>query len=86
MKLILYYRDGCHLCEQLKESVRGYARKRRLESELNVVPCDVESRPEWIELYAERIPVLTHDGKVILEGNPDERAVTLALDELEWGK
>lgn len=59
VQVIVIGREACHLCEEatdLIESVlRGYA---------NVVleKRGVEEKPDWLEFYADKVPVILIDG------------------------
>lgn len=69
--LVLYYRDGCHLCEELASLLhRGWP---RVVEDLQW--ADIDSRPEWRELYGLRIPVLARGDQVLCELQPDTRCL-----------
>lgn len=53
IKLILYSKPGCHLCEGLQEKLEQI---RELEFELEI--CDITSREAWFQAYQYEIPVL----------------------------
>jgi len=64
--LVFYYREGCHLCEELASLLhRGW-------------PCvfeqlrwqDVDRDSHWRDLYGARIPVLARGGRVLCELRP----------------
>lgn len=55
--LILYSRAGCHLCDDMLDDIEQACRGTSLT--LSVV--DIDTSPELVALYGERIPVL-HDG------------------------
>jgi glutaredoxin len=59
VRVTLYSRPGCHLCEQAREVIESVC------SELGVsfVEIDISSSPELAERYAEEIPVTLVDGK-----------------------
>lgn len=53
MKLILYSKEGCHLCEGLEEKLR----------EITDIPLELEIRDintnnQWWEMYQYEIPIL----------------------------
>lgn len=66
-----YYRDGCHLCEQMAAflfrewPVQAAAMQWR----------DVDADPQWRELYGLRVPVLVVGGEVVCELQPDGRRI-----------
>lgn len=60
MKLVLYSKPGCHLCEGLEEKL---ATLPHYEVEIR----DITTRPDWFQAYQYEIPVLcqrveTRDG------------------------
>ena len=51
---VFYYRNGCHLCEELAAILfRGWPQQAEL-----MEWRDVDARPEWCEAYGQRVPVL----------------------------
>lgn len=66
-QLRLYYRDGCHLCEELASVLyRGWP---QLLDGLEWV--DVDRSPQLVERYGDRVPVLTADGHEVCALRPD---------------
>ncbi len=53
MKLILYSKPGCHLCEGLQEKLEQI---QNLEIELEI--RDITTRDDWFQAYQYEIPVL----------------------------
>ncbi len=53
MKLILYSKPGCHLCEGLQEKLEQI---QRLALELEV--RDITTREDWFQAYQYEIPIL----------------------------
>ena len=76
-RLILYEREGCHLCEQarvLLDEMLGMDRYERV---------DIEADDDLVLRYGFRIPVLTVDGADRLEAPitaPDLRALVADLE------
>lgn len=66
-ELVLYYRDYCHLCEQLAGLLNQAWPERFAETELR----NVDSRPDWQADYGQRVPVLLAKQQVICELAPD---------------
>lgn len=56
MRLILYSKPGCHLCEGLQEKLEQI---QSLPIELEV--RDITSREDWFQAYQYEIPVLYFD-------------------------
>ena len=59
MKVTIYSRHGCHLCEVAEETVRDV--KREVDFDLDVVYIDGDAELE--KLYGEEVPVTMIDGK-----------------------
>lgn len=76
--LHVYSRPGCHLCEQLIEELSPLIRERARIEVLNI-----DTRPDWMEKYGTRIPVIELDGQGLCQYSLDVRAVVAALDALE---
>ena len=72
----LLTRPGCGLCDELEAVLARLPPWRRVE----VTRIDVSTDPELEARFGHRIPVLrTPDGRILLEGNVDPRAVRRAL-------
>lgn len=63
LRLVLYTRPGCHLCELMKEEI---ARARLGACTLEEV--DVDTDPALAERHGRSIPVLEIDGHVAFKG------------------
>ena len=73
--LVLYVRDGCHLCEQflLELSLEFPAALDGLRT------ADVDADPELALAFGLRVPVLAVAGSVVCEGRYDPAKVGAAL-------
>ena len=78
MKVTLYTRVGCHLCEQA-ERVLADVVAGRAEIEL----VDIDADPSLTERYTVRVPVVAVDGVEIAEYELDPRMLDAALAELD---
>lgn len=58
-QLTLYTRQGCCLCEEMKEVIRRVAGELALDME----EIDVDSEPELQQRYGNEVPVLFIDGR-----------------------
>jgi glutaredoxin len=63
-EVVLYTRQGCHLCEQAWELLQTAARRHGLE----LRQVDVDSDPALLEQYDQCVPVVAIDGKVRFRG------------------
>ena len=74
----VFSRHGCHLCEVLIEELLPI-----VEGRATVSVHDVDTRPEWIARYGDRVPVVELGGHPLCEFMLDAQAVqgALAADE-----
>ncbi len=72
--VVLFSREGCHLCERAEDLVKSYF------PECLVVNVDADE--ETSRLYGVRVPVLVIEGKAILEGNFVEAEVLRLAQEI----
>ena len=56
--LYFYYKDDCHLCEQMQIGLGAYLTELDIADKVNVVMCDIEDDARWFEMYREYVPVL----------------------------
>lgn len=68
--ITVYSRAGCHLCELLVEALLPLVR-----GQLQVDVVDIDSRPDWQEAYATRIPVVEFDSHFVCQYTLDEAAI-----------
>jgi glutaredoxin len=69
MRLILYSKPGCHLCEGLQEKLEQI-QSLNLELEIR----DITTRQDWFQAYQYEIPVLfleRREGEVETQGSGD---------------
>jgi hypothetical protein len=80
MKLILYSKPGCHLCEGLTEKLQAIT---ALELELDI--RDITSRADWLAAYEYEIPVLlwqSAQGEVLVPRSSPRTSVTQLTTQL----
>ena len=71
MKILLYSRRGCHLCEQAEDMLACLA------AEVTVV--DIDAAAELVAAFDTRVPVVEVDGRILIEGRFDERELFTRL-------
>ena len=54
--LTVYERPGCHLCDDMVDSLNEW----RAELNFEIERVDVDRSPELADRYGARVPVLTH--------------------------
>ncbi len=76
--LTLYGRPYCHLCDDMLTALEA----ARGEFDFTVEVVDVDTRPEWVELYDELVPVLTLSGAEICHYFLDVDRLRAALQQV----
>ena len=74
IRLTVYSREGCHLCELLIEELLPLARGR---AQVEIV--DVDSDPQLSEAYGLKVPVLVADGLELCHFRLDRSALQQVL-------
>ena len=74
MSLVVYSRQGCHLCDELLEELLPLVRGR-----LGVEVRDIDTRDDWRETYNTRIPVVEYDGEAVCEYHLDSDRILSLL-------
>jgi glutaredoxin len=59
MKVTVYTRSGCHLCDQAKQVIESVRRRTAFDYE----EFDIDSDPQLRQMYNEEVPVIAIDGK-----------------------
>lgn len=67
MRVVLFTRRGCHLCEQVEDLLGCLCPQ--------AVIVDVDACPEDAARYGLRVPVLNVDGADVLDGKIDESSL-----------
>ena len=75
MVITLYGKADCHLCDDAREMLEGWAGEREFE----LLEVDIRRDLELMERYRYRIPVIMVDGIEVLEGRFDEADLVAAL-------
>lgn len=73
-KFVVFSRRGCHLCEEMLEQLEPLCRGRA-----SLTVENIEARPEWVEAYSLKIPVLVVDGEEICHYTLDRKKVAELL-------
>ncbi len=63
MRIELYTRQGCHLCDEAEQILLGEGLAPTL--------VDINAQPELLATYNECVPVVVMDGKVRFRGKVD---------------
>jgi hypothetical protein len=78
-EVLLYGRDGCHLCDEAREALRAM---QGMPPAFALREIDIETDERLHSAYLERIPVVEAGGEVLSELILDADAVRAKLDTL----
>lgn len=73
--LVLYTRDGCHLCEEAAEIVHDY---RRWLPSVRII--DIDSDAELVKQFGNCVPVIAMDGKIRFRGKVNVTLLRRLID------
>jgi len=59
MKVTLYTRRGCHLCDEAKREIEAARRRRAFDYD----ELDIDADAGLLQLYNEEVPVIAIDGR-----------------------
>jgi glutaredoxin len=62
--VVLYTRQGCHLCDDARAAIEAAARRHSLKLQT----VDVDTDADLVARYGLEVPVVTIDGKVRFRG------------------
>ena len=79
MRLTIYSKPGCHLCEEMKAIVTRTIQKR---DGMTLEEIDISGDPALLALYELEIPVLMVDGKKSAKYRITEAELTRKLARL----
>ena len=75
--IVVFSRQGCHLCEVLIEELLHLVRGR-----VEVIINDVDTREDCKQEYDTRVPFVTYDGEPICKYHLDRDALTQVLQSI----
>ena len=80
MRLTIYTKSGCHLCDVMKSTVRRVLSTRTDEPATFLDEIDISGDPELVDRYGLEIPVLLIDGEKAAKYRVSEEALRRMLD------
>ena len=80
MRLTIYSKPGCHLCDEMKSLVHRIIAPQSNDHLIAVDEIDISSDRELLERYGLEIPVLFIDGKKVAKYRVSETELTQMLD------
>lgn len=75
MKIEIYSKKGCHLCDEAKEKLREFAGRYPLE----IFEIDIEKDSEIFAKYQYEIPVVFLEGRKLFKFRIDDRKLEKAI-------
>jgi thioredoxin-like negative regulator of GroEL len=63
--LIVYYRQGCHLCEQMMVSLSQQQTKHQAKVKFSIKIVDIDDDPKLLQKYNVDVPVAMYQNEVI---------------------
>ncbi len=76
MKVVLYVREGCHLCDEARERILSL---RDSSGGFELREIEIETDDDLHARFLERIPVVEVDGRIVAELDIDLAALDAAL-------
>ena len=76
MRLTIYSKPGCHLCDEMKSLVHRVISRESSHSAIAVDEIDISNDPMLLERYGLEIPVLMIDGKKVAKFRVTEEDLT----------
>ena len=61
----MYYREGCHLCEQMVASLHEQQIKHQHELSFDIEIIDIDEDPELVKRYDVDVPVVQYQNEVV---------------------
>ena len=81
MKLTIYSKPECHLCDDMKAVVKRVLRARaEISVESSLEEIDISNDPDLLARYGPEIPVLMIDGRKVAKYRVTEAELTKILD------
>ena len=76
MRLTIYSKPGCHLCDEMKSLVQRVARRQPDRHDISIDEIDISSDRTLTDRYGLEIPVLLIDGQKVAKYRVSEEALT----------
>jgi glutaredoxin len=80
VRLTIYAKPGCHLCDEMKMLVHRVVAERGSGAAITLDEVDISTDRELLALYGLEIPVLLIDGTKVAKYRVSETELTQMLD------
>ena len=86
MRLTLYSKPGCHLCDEMKSLVHRVMALQAGVRDMNLDVVDISTDPDLGDRYGLEIPVLLIDGKKVAKYRISEEDLRRMVEARDAGK
>lgn len=80
MRLTIFSKPGCHLCDEMKSTVHRVLSTHSSGASIRVDEIDISNDATLLDRYGLEIPVLLIDGKKVAKYRVSEQELTQMLD------
>jgi glutaredoxin len=80
LRLTIYSKPGCHLCDEMKSLVHRVISRQSSDEAVSVDEIDISSDRTLVDRYGLEIPVLLVDGKKVAKYRVSEEELTRMLE------
>ena len=80
MRLTIYSKSGCHLCDEMKSLVHRVIAEQSSDRAIALDEIDISSDSALLDRYGLEIPVLLIDGKKMAKYRVSEEELTQMLN------
>ena len=80
MRLTIYGKPGCHLCDEMKSLVHGVIARQFSDQAIALDEIDISNDRELLDRYGLEIPVLLIDGKKVAKYRVSEQELTQMVE------
>ena len=80
MRLTIYSKPGCHLCDEMKSVIHRVVAQRADASAISLDEIDISTDRDLLDHYGVEIPVLLIDGKKVAKYRVSETELTQMLE------
>jgi glutaredoxin len=83
VRLIIYSKPGCHLCDEMKSLIHRVVGEHSNTHDISIDEIDISTDRDLVERYGLEIPVLLIDGKKVAKYRVSEAELTQMLEARE---
>jgi glutaredoxin len=80
VRLTIYSKPGCHLCDEMKSLVRRVIAQHTIPHDVSIDEIDISADRDLLDRYGLEIPVLMIDGKKMAKYRVAEEELTRMLE------